>query len=177
MTRFSPAEYLLKIDLWETRMNNYLFGVVIAVGLGFSNSGWSEPQSTQAEERWVISGSLVYDKAFDLTWQRCAVGQKFFGKSCAGGGLAMPLSEAEKYSKDGWRLPTHRELLSLLKLDSKPFIDEKAFPSFACCYYWTSEYNDEREAYYYVLFDRGESSWRDKSSYHYVRLVRSSKQF
>ncbi|ADE11444.1 Lcl C-terminal domain-containing protein [Sideroxydans lithotrophicus] len=150
--------------------------VLLVLGVAFSNVGYcGNLQSVQSDERWEFDGDLLYDNAFDLTWQRCAIGQKFFGKSCVGGAMPMTLPQAKEKEKDGWRLPTHSELLTLIKYDVKPYIDDKAFPGFACCYYWTGEYNSDREGYYYVLFDRGDSTYRDERSNHLVRFVRSGR--
>jgi len=131
-----------------------------------------------AEERWEFKGDTAYDKAFNLTWQRCAIGQKLFDNSCVGGGRAMNHMEAQKEEKDGWRLPTRDDLNSLMKKTEKPMVDPKVFPGFECCYYWTSELHDgDEQRAWYVMFDRGDMSYRDrKSSMHLIRLVRTGRQ-
>ncbi|EOW9407664.1 DUF1566 domain-containing protein [Vibrio cholerae] len=67
----------------------------------------------------VNADGTVYDKATNLTWMRCSLGQTWDGKSCIG--------EAQKYTWDesikitlnfagsnAWRLPTVEELDSLV---------------------------------------------------------------
>ena len=90
--------------------------------------------AAHAEGRFVISadGQEVTDTKTKLIWQRCAVGQKFDGKTCAGKATKISLPDAKATGANmtpAWHLPTKEELLSIVdKSAKKPAIDKAAFP-------------------------------------------------
>ena len=64
----------------------------------------------------------VTDIKTNLQWLRCAVGEKWDGKTCIGKPKKMPVMEALAYSSeasytnhDDWRIPNYLELSSLVK--------------------------------------------------------------
>lgn len=79
----------------------------------------------------------------------------------------------------GWRLPTRRELLSIVLNDgSNPAIDANYFPYTQNSSYWTSDtYASSTSLAWFVYFtnnvDRGGTNADSKSSAYSVRLVRS----
>lgn len=111
-------------------------------------------------------GSEVLDTQTGLTWQRFSVGQRWDAKrgKPVGEAKRFNLTEAKKLSSGGWRLPTLRELFSLvygskglgqykvglndggpeLKAGclgedyQRPTINLEAFPGTAEFKYWTS---------------------------------------
>ena len=77
----------------------------------------------------------------------------------------------------GWRLPTRRELLSIVLNDSSnPSVDASYFPSTESNWYWTSDtYAPGPSNAWVVDFIGGGSTAFDKTSTLYVRLVRSGQ--
>ena len=73
-----------------------------------------------------------------------------------------------------WRLPTKRELLSIVDNSRfKPAVDSRFFPKAASDYYWSSSpYADQQASAWQVYFLYGEASPNKKSEGNHVRLVR-----
>lgn len=78
---------------------------------------------------------------------------------------------------NGWRLPTRRELLSIVHLGaSNPAIDTAYFPNTVSGWYWSSDLNTTDPAYaWVVLFFDGDTNAFDHGSDYRVRLVRSGQ--
>ncbi len=78
----------------------------------------------------------------------------------------------------GWRLPTRRELLSIVHngLSAAPMVDASYFPSTQSNWYWTSDTYAPSPSYaWFVYFYNGFSLASNKSTTYYVRLVRSGQ--
>ena len=78
----------------------------------------------------------------------------------------------------GWRLPTRRELLSIVHngLTAGPSIDASYFPATQSGYHWTSEvYLPQPIGVWVLLFDNGSTTVETKTYSNYVRLVRSGQ--
>ncbi|MBZ9611985.1 DUF1566 domain-containing protein [Rheinheimera maricola] len=99
-----------------------------------------------------------------LRWMRCGVGQNWTGSSCSGRLASYSWYSAQKLGDDGWRLPTARELFTLVHCSTKelssysrdvgdgmpaikhgcsgkykkPTISILAFPNTPADSYWTS---------------------------------------
>lgn len=101
------------------------------------------------------------------------------GVSC-GEGACNTESYIEEVNSAGlcgyrdWRLPTRRELLSIVDNGRKdPAIDSRYFPNSVADYYWTSStYQDQPGLAWQVYFFYGESTPGEKSLSRPVRLVR-----
>jgi hypothetical protein len=78
---------------------------------------------------------------------------------------------------DGWRVPTRRELLSIVHHGaSSPAIDTAYFPSTASNYYWSSDvYAPNAAGAWLVNFGNGFTNADDKTDTNLVRLVRSGQ--
>src|SRR5262249_26458361 len=77
--------------------------------------------------RYVISGGTVYDTKTLLTWQ-----QTFSSSD-------MTLANAMTYCVSPWRLPTMKELVTLVDPSAtSPTIDTTAFPGAVQPWFWTS---------------------------------------
>lgn len=91
-------------------------------------------------DRYEFQGDQVLDKETKLTWQRCAVGQKWQdGLGCVGAPQQLRWPDV-KTMKGGWRLPTKEELSTLLSDACLRSINTAAFPGVSLQYpsYWTS---------------------------------------
>lgn len=78
----------------------------------------------------------------------------------------------------GWRLPTRRELLSIVHngLATGPMVDTSYFPSTVDDLYWTSDpYAPGPSNAWVVNFDNGRTDAGSKGGTVYVRLVRSGQ--
>lgn len=73
-----------------------------------------------------------------------------------------------------WRLPTKRELLSIVDNSRfKPAVDRRFFPKTQPLYYWSSStYAEEANSAWQVYYLYGEASPDDKNKNFYIRLVR-----
>lgn len=90
--------------------------------------------------RYELLGNQVFDKETKLTWQRCAVGQKWQdGLGCLGEPQQLRWTEVKKL-QGGWRLPTKEELSTLISDACLPSVNAEAFPGVGLQYpaYWTS---------------------------------------
>ena len=76
-----------------------------------------------------------------------------------------------------WRLPTRRELLSIVLNDgSSPSVDASYFPSTQSNWYWTSDtYAPDPSVAWIVHFNDGSTGAYGKTDSYYVRLVRSGQ--
>lgn len=129
------------------------------------------PKKTKQNERFIDNGdNTILDMETGLMWAK------------EGSEKYMNFKEAEAYCKDlslgghkDWRLPTRKELLSIVD-DTRynPAID----PVFKCLsdWYWTSTKFAEDSDYQWIVdFGSGSSDWHDRSSSGDVRPVRQYK--
>ena len=129
----------------------------------------------------VDNGQAVKDNQTGLVWQRCALGQKWDGSTCAGKTDNYTPSRTagpNLLAKDGYRLPSVDELQTLVinQCNSGIKIDTTYFPNT-----WTSSYNDGywtstpygSSQYHYVSFSSGEVGKRSKDSGLPMRGVRN----
>lgn len=81
--------------------------------------------------RYEISGPQVTDTQTKLTWQRCAVGQKWHeGAGCAGTPRQISWKDARKLG-GAWRLPSKDELQTLVSDACLKTVNKEAFPGFS----------------------------------------------
>jgi hypothetical protein len=128
-----------------------------------------------AGPRFHIEGDTVLDRTTGLMWSR---------ESVPGGTMKWaPAQEACKALKLGgqsdWRLPTIRELLTLVDYDRHdPAIDTDAFKC-ESNYYWTSTPLHSSPGVYAwgVSFGLGHADWSAQDYGTYVRAVRASQGF
>jgi len=152
--------------------------LLAAVLLGAGSVHAQTPDPSDAS-RFVYSasGDAVTDSKTGRTWRRCSAGQTWNGNSCVGSMALFTHEQAIAYAQTqaGWRLPTARELGSLVdRTRSKPAINITAFPGASTTGYWTSStlvgYPDYAwSVYFYVGYVN--ASARSTNRLH-VRLVR-----
>lgn len=119
--------------------------------------------------RYIIpAAGTVYDTRTRLTWQQDAVRiwYTWAGATTYCKNLAL--------AGDGWRLPSIRELMTLVDVRQRaPAIDPKFFPNTQNAYFWTSSLlaRDPTKAWY-VYFSYGYSYAISVSFNNAVRCVR-----
>jgi hypothetical protein len=148
-------------------------------------------------------GSMILDKATNLVWQRCSVSQVWNGTTCTGTAEKFHFEKVDKLTTEGWRVPTVRELASLIWCSSgqmkssdnprdggaaianscdgnfsRPTINTVAFPVTSGNYWSSSSDKGDPRGAWYVGFNYGGV---DNINYYYnnahyaVRLVRASQ--
>lgn len=107
--------------------------------------GGAEPPFAKPTDRYTVDATAdtVTDNATQLTWQRTPSAQVFVSDA----------PEIATHCKDGWRLPTPNELLTLVDpTREKPAIEPTAFPGTLSTTYWVME-NDRGSAVSFELGD------------------------
>ncbi len=127
-------------------------------------------------------GSVTHTKT-GLTWQRCAVGQIWNDGGCDGKPATYKQADALKLTTDtggktDWRLPTYRELLTIVDyLAVSPATNVIVFPDAPSVFFWTST-QTAGDGYtifsWFVDFQNGAGSYTDKNILYSARLVRGS---
>ena len=131
---------------------------------------------------YIPRGYFVIDLKNKIEWMTCPVGMIWNKNNCYGVAKKYELkflpdiiNIANKQLEGSWRLPTRKELESLVCKDCKiPKIDSKIFPRTEPVPYWTGERNKFAKKHYWsVNFYTGNTYGR---FYPYqslaVRLVR-----
>jgi hypothetical protein len=112
----------------------------------------------------VLSGELVSDALTGLTWQQKASSN------------TMNWAQAHTYCPAGFRLPTVKELSSIVDFRVAypgPAIDQIAFPNTPAEEFWTSsQCAGDITTAWYVSFAYGASVWNSKDLSFRVRCVR-----
>ena len=84
--------------------------------------------------RYTVSGGTVTDTKTNLVWQQTppteTPTEAAAATYCAGLGTTL--------GGDGWRLPTVKELLTLVDFARGTIIDSTAFPNTPANYFWTA---------------------------------------
>ncbi|OYU43995.1 MAG: hypothetical protein CFE44_15325 [Burkholderiales bacterium PBB4] len=163
----------------RTAMNSRFIPVarlISSVALAFASMS-----AAHAEGRFVISadGQEVTDTQTKLVWQRCAVGQKWDGKTCAGKASKVTLAAAKDMAAGmtpAWRVPTKDELTGIVdKSQKKPAIDKLSFPGTPSIIFWSTrpEASDNLAAWL-VDFKTGKVLGHTHKAKYAVRLVRAA---
>lgn len=88
---------------------------------------------TQGQFTAIGDGAEIHDKATNLIWQRCSLGQTWNGTTCTGEPSSHNWQEADALSQqlgNGYRLPTIAELSSLVNYQChEPAMDLTVFPA------------------------------------------------
>ncbi|WP_200373939.1 DUF1566 domain-containing protein [Thiocystis violacea] len=128
-------------------------------------------------------GLAVRHERTTLEWQRCALGQRWVAKSngCEGRPASHTWAKANKLAeglKDGWRLPTGEELLTIVeKCHYSPAINPQVFPNTPAGLFWSSSADTGGlERAWSVSFFSGQYYRANKTQSGRVRLVRGTLQ-
>lgn len=127
-----------------------------------------------------------YDAETNLIWQRYCLGQEWQNGSVSGQGSqitwtkATELTNAQEIKDFGWRLPTEKELASLMLPDKEGYKTEQGIlfcPKEEGQYatFWTSTTQKNSEEASVVVFYEGKVRKYPKGYGCFVRLVRSAK--
>lgn len=130
----------------------------------------------------VNNNGTVTDIESGLTWQRCAVGQRWQGGACVGEAKPLTWNEARALIKPGqerqhgqaaWRIPKLTEIAGIADIRCRsPRIDLSIFPGTLAKPYWTANNTPGgREQAFTLSFGPEGVSRTPKSEKHYVRLV------
>lgn len=148
------------------------------------------------------AGDEVLDASNGWVWKRCSVGQTWNGTSCTGTAQGFTFDQAQAQGGSGWRVPTVRQLASLVYCSSgqtqrnqdpkdggpaiahlcggsfsKPTINTTVFPGTADSAYWSSSPSVGNPSYYAwgVHFYNGNVNDYYRYDLNHVRLVRASQ--
>src|SRR5258706_15125581 len=80
--------------------------------MSIANTTWADCKDADPAfmARFTVKAEEVYDKQTDLTWQRCAVGQRWVQSSgCLGNPAKFTFDEAQALTNGKWRGPTPPE--------------------------------------------------------------------
>ena len=91
------------------------------------------------------SGLAKFEKN-EVIWYRCAAGQRYSNFRCKGEALRLSWDEANEYATEfsqksgkAWRLPTKRELKSIMEEKCiNPSVNPTVFPGLEVDNFWTS---------------------------------------
>ena len=134
--------------VWGVKAIRPLSCVIAISLLVIAFPAWSEctqPDRTPTS-RYVIKGGEVYDTQTRLTWARCSVGQVWTeGEGCVGTVRSLTFEQAKLQVDAIWRLPTGKELVTLVAFCQHPAINAEVFPGMnmpLVTLYWTDDKNN-----------------------------------
>jgi hypothetical protein len=133
-----------------------------------------DPDAGTAPGRYTIAGGTVHDNATKLTWQQSVTSTKYswpIAKLYCGG------TDLTALGGTGWRLPTNKELLTLVDYTVRggsPNIDAAAFPGTPVDLFWTAtpQAGTSPQSAWQVSFNRGNAGTDVADDLYYVRCVR-----
>jgi hypothetical protein len=139
---------------------------VLSVGLGIVGAG----HASAPVGRYTIDHGAVHDAKTSLTWQQAVSATTYTQTDAVSYCATLGLNGAT------WRLPTMKELLTIVDLSVAPpgpTIDSTAFPSTPTGYFWSSTlYAGTPGSAWSVLFYYGFSYGNDMTNTSYARCVR-----
>ena len=126
-------------------------------------------QAAAPAGRYTVASGTVYDTKTKLTWQQVVSGSY---TQSAGAAYCAALS----LNGTGWRLPTFKELLTIVDFSVAspgPTIDANAFPNTPSSAFWSSTAEAGGSGYYFIFeFGFAEGTADVSSSTYPVRCVR-----
>ena len=167
-------------------MSFYSFGFLLLANLFLvtaqaDQSCRSSLKESTPTSRFVFSDDMVTDTETEITWKRCAMGQKWDGKTCTGKAREYSWQEAKDAVSDlnsdtfgepgSWRLPYVPELASIVERQCfEPRVNLVVFPATPSKVFWSGMVKKGNpEQAYAIDFGRGKVTPNKKS---YVGLVR-----
>ncbi len=161
-------------DFSKMCWNGDLEGAGTCTGTLVANTGATA--SGDAATDWACTK----DNRTNLIWSLQSVGSITWTNATATG-AGSPIETHNTATRcgyaDGWRVPTRRELLSIVHHGaSSPAIDTAYFPGTGAGWYWSSDtYAPNSANAWNVYSSNGDASSNNKTSTVRVRLVRSGQ--
>ena len=170
-------------------------GATLAAGavLGVAATDWACTQDNITGLTWEVKtpsgGGGLRDSAHTYTWYSSNVATNggiagtANGGACSGGTgcdtekFVADVNTAALCTYTDWRMPTQRELLTLVYADgSSPSIDPTYFPNTQASVFWSGSSFVPIPSYAWVVLFNDGSDYADvKSVNYYVRLVRGGQ--
>ncbi|MES1164282.1 MAG: DUF1566 domain-containing protein [Verrucomicrobiota bacterium] len=123
--------------------------------------------------RYVIASGAVYDTKTNLTWQQGLLPGMYTQAEATAACTALTLNGA------AWRLPTMREMLTIVDLSvgpPGPTIDAKAFPNTPAGFFWSATpYSGTPTNFWSTNFQYGFAYGNTMSDTSYTRCVSSGR--
>jgi hypothetical protein len=165
-----------------TKIGNDGRELLATAGMGPNPGDWACTRDNVTGLIWEVKedGDVLRDKDWTYRW-----GATTGGAGC--GGTLTPCNTDNLIiavntdglcgHTSGWRLPTRRELLSIVHHGvSNPSIDTSYFPNTVSSWYWSSDlYQPDPTGAWYVLFNYGGANAGSHGNNFHVRLVRSGQ--
>ena len=117
---------------------------------------------------FTVNGEVVQDTATKLVWQRAVPAKSYTSDQ------ASAYCAGLKLAGGGWRLPTIKELHTLVdETRTVPAIDDTAFPETPPYHFWTSSHLSEFPQFTWSInFAEGTDAWFPGENEQRVRCVR-----
>lgn len=172
-------------------MRNSIRSIVAILGVIFLASPVSAAQTCRTDfpvstptSRYIFNeNGTVTDKETEITWMRCALGQTWNGKECAGDAQDFSWQEAVDAVADvnknkfggysAWRLPFVPELASIVERQCfDPRVNLEVFPGTPSRAFWTGmERKGHPDQAYKIDFGKGAATPSDKTYRGPVRMM------
>jgi hypothetical protein len=135
-----------------------LIKLVVVIAVAFGSWKIYHHKHKAVAHTFEVHGEEAYDAAANLTWKRCSVGQKWSASGCSGGIPGFKWDQAQRMGDDKWRLPTEKEIATLIdpvkaEHGDTPAVDTTVFPGILRdgATYWTSVHSSGAFAWYVRL--------------------------
>ena len=185
-------------DYSKIANNGNDLGAGVGLALGLNPTDWACTRDNNTGLTWEVkvnSAAHLRHMAWTYTWYNsdASTNGGNAGTPDTGAGVGSDncsnnaRCDTEKFIADvnaaqlcgntGWRLPTQRELLTLVHAGAwNPAIDSTYFPNTNASRFWSgSSYVVNAQAAWFVRFDAGLTSALFKTSTYLVRLVRGGQ--
>ncbi len=145
------------------------FGLALALGAALALPV-SSARANAPAGRYTIANGAVTDNATKLVWQQTADAGTYTFSGATSYCAALVLDGG------GWRVPTLKELMTLVDFSIAtpgPTIDTTAFPAATADYFWTSTKLAANPSFAWaVYFNHGYTYYNDVVTPYHVRCVR-----
>jgi len=162
-----------------------LLSILFTTNTDAGQSCRSDLKESSPASRFVYNqNGTVTDKETNITWMRCAVGQRWDGKTCIGTAKEFSWQEAkdavaelnsDKFGDpDTWRIPLVPELASIVERKCfEPRVNLSVFPHTPAKQFWSAmEKKGSADLAYTLDFGKGSVTPNDKEFSGVIRLMK-----